>query len=136
MSKIFADRAFLTVNGFELAHLKTANLSVSEGLSRVSTMTRNRRDAGYKHANKSIQIDAELEIEANRAQVDLALANPTADIRVVYEAGGERYIATGVAQSSMDLRGSVGDASKSLKLEALDCTNENGTPVNTGISLG
>jgi len=133
--KLFADRAFITINGFETAHVKTSNLKSSESLSRVSTMTRNRRDPGYKRGNKSIQISLTLEIEQQKAQIDLAIADPTADVQLVYECGAERYNALGLAQSEMTLDGSVGDANKQITLEALDLVNENGTSVNADISL-
>jgi hypothetical protein len=136
VTKLFADRAFLTINGFEALHVKSSNLQCSENMARVSTMTRNRRDAGFKFGNRSIQITAELEIEADRAQIDLALAKGTVDIGLVYECGGERYTATGIRQGSFSLQGSVGEGSKSLNLEALDLVNENGSSVNTDISLG
>lgn len=135
-TKLFADRGFVTINGFEAVHLKSAELDIDEALARVSTMTRNRRDAGYKYGNRKVSISAEFDIEADKAQIDLALADKGADIRIVFEVGGERYTTTGVAQGRQTLRASVGDGSKSANFEALDCTNENGTSVNTGISLG
>jgi hypothetical protein len=136
MTKLFADRAFVTVNGFELVHLKTADLEIDEALTVVDTMSRNHRSAGYKQGNKKISLTLELEVEALAAQFDLALANPTADIGVVWELGGERYIATGVRQASTSMKGAVGGGSKSIKLMALDVVNENGTSVNADISLG
>jgi hypothetical protein len=136
MTKLFADRAFITVNGFELVHCKSADLEQDEALAVVDTMTRNHRSAGYKQGNKKISLSLELEVESLKAQLDLALANPDADVQVVYELGGERVICTGVRQASSSMRGSVGDGSKSLKLVALDAVNENGTSVNSDISLG
>lgn len=134
--KLFADRAFVAINGFEALYVKSADLESSESLQRVETMTRNRRTAGYRYGNKSVQLSLELEIERDKAQLDMALAKDTDDIQVVFICGGERYSAVGVRQSSMGVRGSVGDASKSIKLEALDLVNENGTSVNASISLG
>jgi hypothetical protein len=136
MTKLFADRMFLTINGFEAMHVKSANIRRNQSLSRVETMTRNKRTAGYKRGNLGVQCSFELDIEAQKAQLDLALADPTADIGLVAECGGERYTVTGLAESSMDIRGSVGDASKSIECEALDIVNENGSSVNVDISLG
>ena len=134
-TKLFADRAFITINGFEAMHVKSANLKISEALARVETMTRNRRTAGYKRGNKSIQLSVTLDIEAKKAQIDAAIADPTAEINCVFEVGGERYNATGLAVSDTSLDGSVGDSSKSINFEALDVVNENGTAVNVDISL-
>lgn len=134
-TKIFASRAFLTINGFESLHLKSCNLKVAEGLARVSTMTRDRSDAGYKYANRSIQIAAVFEIEDARAQIDPAIADPTKEIGMVFECGGERYVAGGIKAGDMGIDSSVGDASKSINFEALTLVNENGVAVNTDISL-
>ena len=134
-TKIFADRVFLTMNGFELLNVKSAGLKMNMNLSRVETMTRNYKTAGYKHGNRSYQLTLGLDIESKKAQIDLALADPAADINCVFECGGERYIATGLAQADANIDGSVGDASKSINLEALDCVNENGVSVNVDISL-
>ena len=134
--KKFADRGFISVNGVELAHLTTASVTRATGVQRKSTMTRSGRDAGYSSANLSIQVSLELAIEKNKAQIDLALADDDADVKIVFEVGGERLSVIGVVESSMTLNSSVGDASKSISLEALDIINELGDSVNAGISLG
>lgn len=132
----FADRGFVTVNGVEVLHLKSANISTNENLTRADHMTRNRRSSGYKYGNKHIQIALEKDIEWNRAQIDLSIADPEADVNMVFVCGGERYTVKGVAQSDMSLNSSVGDSSKSSNYEALDIVNENGDSVNTDIVLG
>ena len=134
-TKLFASRGFLTINGFESLHLKTSNLKITEGLSRVETMTRDRSSAGFKYANRSIQITASFDIENVRAQIDPAIADPTKEIGIVFETGGERYICGGLRVSDTGIDTSVGDASKSITFEALTCVNENGVSVNTDISL-
>lgn len=134
--KRYADRGFLSVNGVELVDLVTASVTRSTGLQRKSTMTRSGRDSGYSNGNLQIQIAAELAIERKKAQIDLALADPDAEIRLVFECGGERLTAIGVAESSATINASVGDASKSVQWEALDIVNENGLSVNAEIQLG
>lgn len=134
--KLYADRAFLEVNGNEVADCISADCSASENLSRQSTMTKNYRDAGFKKGNRTVNLKLTLAITRKQAQIDLALADEDADVNVVFICGGERYIAKDCAQSNMNLTSSVGDASKSLDLEALDLVNENGNSVNAIISLG
>lgn len=136
MTQLFADRMFFEINGFEAVHCKSGRVSTNENLTRVDTMNRKRRSAGYKRGNKHISLSLDLDIEENRAQIDLAVKDPSVDIRLVAICGGERYTCTGVAQSSMEMNASVGDSGKSLSLEALDIVNENGTSVNVDISLG
>ncbi len=133
---MFADRGFLEINGVFITHLTTATVSVNQNLSRVSTMTRNRRDAGYAKGNLGVQLSLELAIERLRPQIDLALADDDAELTAVFEVGGERYTVLGLAVSDTSVTASVGSTSKSMNLEGLDVVNENGNSVNAGITLG
>lgn len=136
MAKIFADRAFIEINGFDPIFLKTANLSRGKGLTRASHMSRNRRDSGFKFANLAVKVALSLDIPELRSILDIGIADPTKDINLVFIVGGERYTCKDGAESDMTVHGSVGDAGKDINLEFLDCVNENGTSVNTDISLG
>lgn len=135
-AKIYASRAFVEINGFEAVDCKTATLTINENMSRVSTMSRDRNDAGFKYGNRSIQVKLGLFVQGDRAQIDVALADESKDVNVVFIAGGERYTVKDCRQGEMDLDGSVGDLSKNITLEGLQAVNENGTPVNLDISLG
>lgn len=132
----FADRAFVVVNGFEVAFLKSASVNVNLGLSRADHMTRDYRSSGFKHGNKQIQVSLEKDIEFNRAQIDLSIADQSAEVNLVFICGGERFTVKDLAQSDWSINGSVGDASKSSSYEAIDIVNENGESVNVNISLG
>jgi hypothetical protein len=134
--KLYADRMFIEVNGNQVADCMSAEINADESLSTVDTMTSNYRSAGYKKGNKKVTIKMELAITRKQAQIDMALADDDAEINVVAICGGERYIAKDCAQASMGVRGSTGDASKSLDLMALDLVNQNGDSVNAVISLG
>ena len=136
MPKLFADRGFLTANGFELAWVKDIDAEIDDAVAIVDTMSRNHRSAGYKQGNRKASVSATLEIEALKAQVDFSLADPTVDVTLVFEVGGERWTLSQMRQATQSMKASVGDGSKSLKLLALEAVNENGTSVNTGISLG
>ena len=107
-TKLFADRMFITVNGFELLHCVTGSVKRNANLQRVETMTRNKRTAGYRSGNLGIQVDVELDIEQKSAQIDPFLGSDDTDINLVAECGGERYIVKGLKESSMELSGSVG----------------------------
>lgn len=132
----FADRGFVSINGVEVEDLVSANVTRGTGLQRKSTMTRSGRDAGYSSGNISVQVALELAVQKKKAQIDLALADEEADVRLVFECGGERLSVIGLAESSMTLNSSVGDVSKSISLEGLDIINELGESVNGSISLG
>jgi hypothetical protein len=134
--KLYADRAFIQVNGNEVADCVSASCSADESVSPVDTMTRNYRSAGYKKGNKKVSLKLGLAITRKQAQIDMALADDDAEINIVFECGGERYIAKDCMQASMNMDASAGEASKSLDLMALDLVDENGNSVNASISLG
>lgn len=134
--KLYADRAFVEVNGNEVADLVSADCNADQALSVVDTMSKNYRSAGYKKGNLKVSLKLTMAITRKQAQIDMALADDEAEVNAVFICGGERYIAKDLAQSTMALTGSVGDASKSLDLMALDLVNENGNSVNAIISLG
>lgn len=133
-NKLFADRAFVTINGYEAMFLKTASVRRNQNLSRADHMTRNGRSSGYKYGNMHVQISLGMDIAKDKPQFDTAL-NKSAEINVVFECGSERYTAKGLAESDMSMNGSVGDAGKEFNYEALDLVNENGESVNVDISL-
>lgn len=135
-AKRFADRAFIEINGFDPIYLKTANMSRSQGLTRASHMSRNRRDSGFKKSNLGVKVSLSLDIPSDQAILDIGLADPTKDVNLVFDVGGERYTCKDGAESDMTIHGAVGDAGKDINLEFLDCVNENGTSVNTNFSLG
>lgn len=135
-AKLFADRAFFEINGFDPIYVKTGSVTRTQNLTRASHMSRNRRDSGFKKGNLGVKASLSLDIPSDRAMLDLALADPTKDVNLVMEAGGERYTCKDGAESDMTLHGAVGDAGKDLNIEFLDCVNENGSSVNTDFSIG
>ncbi|MGZ3686701.1 MAG: hypothetical protein ACXWPM_00040 [Bdellovibrionota bacterium] len=135
-AKRFADRAFIEINGFDPIYLKTANMSRNQALTRAEHMSRNRRSSGFKQGNLGVKVALSLDIPSDRALLDVALADPSKDVNLVFEAGGERYTCKDGAEADMTLHGAVGDAGKDLNLEFLDCVNENGSAVNVDFSLG
>lgn len=133
---LYADRGFVTVNGYEWTDLKSARLRRNANAKRVDTMSRNYRGAGYKFGNLEIEIDLEMEIQQLQAQFDLYLQDPTKEIDLVFEVGGERYTVKHLQENTTEVSSSVGDASKSCSYLALDMTNENGISVNSLLQLG
>lgn len=135
MTDKFADRAFVTINGYEWQFLKTAKASIDDAVTLVDTMSRDYRSAGTKNGNKKYDLTLECEIPALQAQLDANIADPGSNVNAVFECGGERYTFHNVFRKSVNMSGSVGDASKSLDFGALDCTNENGASVDTLLNI-
>lgn len=133
--KLFADRGAITINGFEAFYVKDISIDVDDKITQVDHMTKNYRGSGYKRGNRSVSIALSLDIPEKKAQLDLALADPSKQINLVTTIGGERHQAIDLAQSSFNLSASVGDASKKINLLALDLVNEKGQAVNADIGL-
>lgn len=126
MAKLYADRAFLEINGEEIADIEDIDYQVIENLTRVETMTRNRRSAGFRKGNLGIALTLGLAIEIDRPQLAMRLKAPNATANVVVEMGGERLSFKDVEQSQQSGNASVGNAKKTLQLEAIDFVDENG----------
>ena len=136
MTTFFADRGTLFANSKELAFVKSVKLTIDESITRVDTMSRDYRSAGYKKGNRKVSGSFEVEIPDQKAQIDLAFLYKN-DITMVAAFGtnGERFTLIGIVQTSQDLNGGVGDTGKSISFEAIDAVNENGSSVNAVIGF-
>lgn len=127
----YADRGFLVVNGKPTANIKSIELTIDEAVTVVDTMTANKRSAGFKKGNRKVSGTFELEIEDQRAAVDLAFQyGNEVDAIVQVGAAGDRYQVKALTQNTQSLKSSVGDAGKTISFSALDAVNENGPAVN------
>lgn len=135
MAKYYADRGFITINGFEAFAVKDINIDVDDKITQVDHMTKNYRGSGFKRGNRSVSISLGLDIPEKKAQLDLALVDPAKQVNLVCTIGGERHQAIDVVQPSFNLSASVGDAGKKINLVALDLVNEKGQAVNADIGL-
>ena len=133
---LYADRGFVTVNGYEWQDLKTCRLKRNPNAKRVATMTRNYRNAGYKFGNLDVDVDLTMEIQQLQAQFDLYLQDPTTEVDLVFECGGERFTVKNLQENNSEIEASVGDASKTAAYFAIDMINENGISVNSVLQLG
>jgi hypothetical protein len=136
MAKIYADRAFLEINGVEILDIESIDYDINENLTRVETMTRNRRSAGFRKGNKAINLSTTLAVETDRPQLNLALKDPAATMNLVIEMGGERLSFIDCEQSQQTGSGTVGNANKTLNLEAIDFVDENGRSRLSELQLG
>lgn len=132
MTTYFADRGYLTINGVEVANIKSIRFTKDEAVTVVSTMARNKRDAGYKQGNLKVTGSFELEIEDQRPSIDLAFQYGNV-VNAIVQVGtaGDRYLLSSLVQNNQDISTSVGESTKSINFTALDAVNENGPGVNS-----
>ncbi len=135
MSTLFADRAFVSMNGFEIAEIENIDYSFNPNLTRVETMTRSRKSAGFRKGNKAISLVLTLAIKNDEAQINLALKEPSNVLTVGVEMGGDKFAFIDVEQGEMSGTATVGTATKTLNLEALDFVDEKGQSRLSDLSL-
>ena len=128
----YADRGFVTFNGREVANLKSVKWTIDDSVTRVDTMTRNRRSSGWKKGNRKVTGSFEFDVPDNQPQPDLSYLYGQDGVNVITQLGtnSERYSLLDFVQTTMDHTGSVGDTGKTINFEARDCVNENGEAVN------
>lgn len=126
MSKFYADRIIVAINGVEQLDVESMDFNINENLTRVDTMTRNRRSAGYRKGNAAIQLTPVFAVAQDQAQINLALKDPTQEVTVIAEQGGDRFTFTGIEQGELAATGRPGESTKTLTLQAIDYVDENG----------
>jgi len=145
MATLYADRAYLSINGVEVLDLENITVKVSDGTKAVQTMTRNRRHKGFVKGNR--EITASFSVAVQQAlgspkiesidfnSQDVAL---TADFSS--EGGaGDRYSLVGLDFVDMDQGASgVGsEVKKSFNMVAIDIIDQVGNSAlfNSALSL-
>lgn len=135
-TQFYADRGFVTINGVEKANIKSVKWTVDEAVTRVDTMTRNHTSSGWKKGNRKITGSMELEIPDTAAEIDLAFTYGQ-QVNIICSLGtaGERWTLKGLVQTTQDMSGAVGEATKTINFEAQEASNESGPAVNAIVGL-
>ena len=132
----FADRGTLQINSIVVAHIKSLKVTIDDSVSRVDTMTSNRRSSGWKKGNRKVSGSFELEVPDQKAQIDLSFQyGNEITATASFGTSSERFTIIGMVQTTSDISGSVGDVTKSINFEAIDAVNENGVAVNAQIGF-
>jgi hypothetical protein len=132
MTQFYADRAYLFFNGIEVANLKSLKVTIDDSVTRVDTMSRDRRSAGWKKGNRKVSGSFEFDVRDDQAQPDLSYLYGQQGVNAVFQMGtkSERFSLIDVVQTTSDYTASVGETGKTINYEARDCVNENGVSVN------
>jgi hypothetical protein len=139
MSTVYADRAFVSVNGAKIADLQTANLNLNYNAKAVPTMTQDKFNKGFVEGNVDIDIDMEVAVQQGLATPKLeTIPFDTSDISITWKHGADLYTATGVFRKTMKQGASgVGqEGKKSWTFGALKVTDAVGNSVLFNLSLG
>ena len=136
MTKFYADRGQIYINGKFLSDVSSIDLSIDEAITVKETMTANKISSGYAKGNKKVSGFFKCEIEDIKAQIDLAFAyGQEINVVAAFGANSERYNIKGLVQNTQALTSAVGSADKTISYLALDAVNEGGPAVNSSIGL-
>lgn len=136
---LYADRAFVSVNGKQLADLQSASLKQNFNARAVPVMTNNRRNRGSVKGNLDIDLTAQIAIENQLARPKLeGIDYENNDIQITFIVGADQFVAKGVfIKDTEDNSGGIGDEAKTTwNFGALDLVDAIGNSVLFDINLG
>lgn len=103
MATVYADRAFISVNGAPVLDVQSANLKRNFNAKPVPTMTPDSFNRGFVQGNTDIDIDCEVAVQNTLASPKIeTLPFKTADVALVFVCGADQYVATGLFMKTTD----------------------------------
>lgn len=126
MSTLFADRAFISINGARIADLQSATLRQNLNARAVPSMTPDRFNRGFVRGNVDIDITLTVAVQNSLSRPKLeALPYEDADVQLTFIVGADQYVATGLfLKDAEDAAGGIGDEVKAtFNMGALKVTD-------------
>lgn len=115
MTTVYADRAFISVNGARINDIQSATMKRNFNSRAVPSMTPDRFNRGFVRGNQDIDITVQLAVQDGLARPKLGSIDFAASsVQITYIVGNDQYVATGVFIKDDDINaGGVGDEVKS-----------------------
>lgn len=138
MTTKYADRAFVAVNGTELAELESASMKQNFNAREVGTMTRKKFNKGFVQGNTTIDISSVIAIRNKAATPKLeAIDYESNDVSLSFEIGLDLYTVKGLFPKDVeDNAGGIGDEGKrTFNWGALEAIDNVGNPIDFDIAL-
>lgn len=138
MTMLYADRAFISVNGARIADVQSASLKQNKNARPVASMTPDGWNRGFVRGNTDVDITVQIAVQNGLARPKLgAIDYAAASVQVTFIVGNDQYIATGVFLKDEDVNaGGVGDEVKSTyNFGALKLTDATGNSALFDIQL-
>lgn len=138
MSTLYADRAFISVNGAKIADVQSASLKQNLNARAVPSMTSDRFNKGFVRGNVEIDIMIQIAVQNTLARPKLeTIPFETSDVQLTFKVGAEFFTATGLFMKDVeDNAGGIGDEVKAtFNLGALKVTDSVGNSVLFNLSL-
>lgn len=139
MATRYADRAFISVNGTQIADIQSASLRQNPNSRAVPSMTPDGFNRGFVRGNTDIDITFVLAVQNQLARPKLeSIDFENNDVQITFRCGAEIFVATGVFnKENEDNSGGVGDEVKTtFNFGALRLQDAVGNSALFNLSLG
>lgn len=115
MATLYADRAFIQVNGVRVQDVQSASLRQNMNARPVPTMTPDSFNRGIVQGNRDIDITVAVAVQNTLSRPKLeGLPFTTADVALVFIVGADQYVAKSLFMKDVeDNAGGIGDEVKS-----------------------
>ncbi len=138
MASVYADRAFLSVNGVPVIDLQSASLKQNFNSKPVDTMTNDSFNRGYVAGNRHIDLMLQVAVENTLATPKIeSLPFATADVQATFVQGADQYTATGlfIKDSDQSAPGVGQEGKKTWNLGATKVVDAVGNSILFDITL-
>lgn len=139
MATLYADRAFISVNGARIADVQSASLKQNLNAKPVPSMTQDRFNKGFTKGNTDIDIELGIAVQNTLSRPKLeSIPYETADVQLTFVVGADQYVATGLfIKDVTDDASGIGEEVKTkFNFGALKVTDAVGNSVLFNLSLG
>ena len=135
---LYADRAFVSINGARLLDVQSAELRQNHNAKAVKSMTPDGFDRGHVRGNPDIDINLVVAIENALASPKLEnIDYANNDVQLTFVCGADQYVATGLfpKETGLSAPGVGEEVKKNFSLGALKVTDAVGNSVLFDLTL-
>lgn len=114
MAAVYADRAFISMNGAKISDIQSASLRQNHNARPVPSMTNDKFNRGFVQGNTDIDISLTIAVQKTLARPKIDQIDFEAnDIQITFEVGADIFVALGVFKKTTgDDAGGVGNEVK------------------------